>query len=68
MEETVKSEKYTEYNIPYEKNGKIIVKNITHELLTKLIESGIIVADKVQGSFNDKAFIRIPIRIQLTLF
>lgn len=66
MEETVISGKYKEYYIPYEKNGTVIVKNISHEVLQKLIADGIVKSDKVQGSFNDKSFIRIPILIQQT--
>lgn len=68
MAETVDSNKYDEYHIPYRNDNAIQIKNIKHENLIQYIERGVVMKLEKNGSFNNKQFYRIPIRIQEQLF
>lgn len=68
MKETVDSEQFTAYKIPYNTKIGIQYLMITDLLLKDLIESGAVVLATKLGFFNDKEFYRIPSHIQLQLF
>lgn len=67
MEETVLSNKYTDYIIPYKIKDKIEYKKISHDFLLEAIGRGIITKLQKPGAFNNKPYYRIPLLIQLTL-
>ncbi len=66
--DTVNSEKFDEYSIPYRKENSIVFLKITHKFLKECIDRGIVVLLEKPGAFNGKSFYRIPLNIQLTLY
>lgn len=66
--DTVNSDKFDEYSIPYRKENSIIFLNMTHVFLKECIDRGIVVLLEKPGSFHGKSFYRIPVNIQLTLY
>ena len=66
--ETVDSEKFEEYQIPYKTKKGIKIRRISHSFLLGAIDRGLVKLLEKPGAFNDKPFYRIPMEIQLTLF
>lgn len=67
MAETVNSNQFSEYIIPYKTKGQTREYKISHDFLTECIDRGIIVLSNKYGAFNNKDFYRIPLQIQLTI-
>lgn len=66
--ETVKSNSFDEYHIPYKKGNSVCIFKIRHAYIKRAIELGVVKLLERPGSFNDKPFYRIPIISRLTLF
>jgi len=68
MAETVDSNQFSKYVIPFRLGNTIKQKIITHDFLLAAIDRGLIIRTRKIGAFNDKEFYRIPLELQLTLF
>lgn len=66
--ETVDSNEFTEYVIPYNFKKVIRMKKITHSFLIEAIDCGLVSRLSKPGAFNNKEYYRIPLEMQLTLF
>lgn len=65
--DTVDSKRFSDYAIPYKHDGKIQMKQISHDILLTAIKQGIVKKVEISRAFNGKQFYRIPIIIQLAL-
>jgi hypothetical protein len=63
MTETVDSEKYEEYDIPYLNEGCLTILNIKHPQIKELISRGVIEKFEKPGFFNNKSAYSIPLSI-----
>ena len=67
MAETVQSNNFSDYMIEYKQGKKLKTFKIQHEFLMAASSRGIVQLLSKPGAFNNKAFYRIPLKIQLTL-
>jgi hypothetical protein len=68
IKETVDSNKFDEYQIPYRVGNGIKIRRLSHAFLQQAIDRGDVKLLEKKGSFNDKPYYRVPLEIQLKLF